>query len=378
MNDSEVPPIALALSGGGVRAMVFHLGVLQFLAERHLLERVCRVSTVSGGSLLVGLMLQENMLRWPSSDTFSSVVLPSLRIKLCTSSLQWGAVRQLRHLRNWQFLFARANLLALALENEWGVKGRLSDIPAKPEWSVNGTTAETGKRFRFKADSLGDYLLGYAPTGSFPLSSALAMSAAFPGGFGPLKFHAHHFKWKRRSWEAPAGQEVSVEIGFQHLHLYDGGVYDNLGLEPFFDTGRGKSKLSDDIIIVSDAGAPLATGFSMGALNPFRLKRVADIMSDQSRALRVRTFAHYLQQVPERGAYLYINTPVSGASPCDSAEFAANFPTTLRRLKIQEFDRLFEHSYRVACQIEDQYGIVGQPSGGVNVNDSASCFRHRA
>ena len=375
MNNSGSPPIALALSGGGVRAMVFHLGVLQFLAERQLLERVSRISTVSGGSLLVGLMLQENMLRWPSSKTFSSVVLPNLRTRLCASSMQWGAMRQLRHPRNWQFLFARANLLALALENEWGVTGKLSDLNAIPEWSVNGTTAETGKRFRFKAASLGDYSLGYASTGDFPLSSALAVSAAFPGGFGPFKFDAHLFQWERRPWGTPAGQEEPVDIGYQHLHLYDGGVYDNLGLEPFFDSGRGKSKLADECIVVSDAGAPLVNGFSMGALNPFRLKRVADIMSDQSRALRVRTFAHYIQQAHGRGAYLYINTPVRGTAASNSVEFAASFPTTLRRLKDYEFDKLFEHGHRVACQVEDQYGIVGEPSSAEEkINDNAPNF----
>jgi NTE family protein len=261
-------------------------------------------------------------------------------------------------------LFARANLLALALENEWGVEARLSDLPATPEWSVNGTTAENGKRFRFKSDKLGDYSLGYASSGNFPLSSALAVSAAFPGGFGPLKFDAHLFQWERRPWGAPVGQEEPVDIGYKYLHLYDGGIYDNLGLEPFFDTGRGESKLTEEIIVVSDAGAPLANGFSMGALNPFRLKRVVDIMSDQSRSLRVRAFAHYIQQAHGRGAYMYINTPVSGTAVCDSAEFASNFPTTLRKLQIHEFDRILEHGYRVACQVEALYGIIGQPSGG--------------
>ena len=53
-------PIALALSGGGIRAMVFHLGVMRHLAERGLLESVDKISTVSGGSLLVGLLLQQN------------------------------------------------------------------------------------------------------------------------------------------------------------------------------------------------------------------------------------------------------------------------------------------------------------------------------
>ena len=82
------PSIALVLSGGGIRAMVFHLGVLKLLAERGLLERVERISTVSGGSLLVGLIFQECQLAWPSSEAFLSVIYSSLRSRLCSRSLQ--------------------------------------------------------------------------------------------------------------------------------------------------------------------------------------------------------------------------------------------------------------------------------------------------
>jgi hypothetical protein len=39
---------------------------------------------------------------------------------------------------------------------------------------------------------------------------------------------------------------------------------------------------------------------------PFRLKRVVDIVGEQSRALRVRSFINYLQSHPAGGAYLQI------------------------------------------------------------------------
>src|SRR5215218_9775414 len=48
--------IALSLSGGGYRAMVFHLGALIRLNEVGLLEKLARVSSVSGGSITAGAL----------------------------------------------------------------------------------------------------------------------------------------------------------------------------------------------------------------------------------------------------------------------------------------------------------------------------------
>lgn len=350
-------PIALALSGGGIRAMVFHLGVLQHLAERDLLGAVERVSTVSGGSLLVGLLLQQNELRWPTSEQFLKRLLPALRESLCTRSLQWGAGRQLVNPLNWRFLLSRANLLAMALQREWHVCGTLADLPEMPEWSINGTTAENGKRFRFKRHDIGDYTLGYASADHYPLANALAVSAAFPGGFGPLTLDAQHFEWRKRPWGAPATEAAPVKPAFNRLHLYDGGVYDNMGLEPFFDVGKKSSKVGDCYIISSDAGAPLSTGFDKGPLNVFRLARVADIMSDQSRSLRVRAFVDSIQTRPDSGAYLSISMPATEDTARVAARFASSFPTTLRRLTTDEFDKISGHGYRVADMVHQQTGL---------------------
>lgn len=351
-------PIALALSGGGIRAMVFHLGVLRHLAERDLLESVERISTVSGGSLLVGLLLQQNGMRWPTSERFLSHSLPTLRQSLCTCSLQWGAARRLLNPLNWRYFLSRANLLALSLRHEWKVTTTLADLPEVPEWSINGTTAESGKRFRFKRTDIGEYTLGYAAAARFPLASALAVSAAFPGGFGPLVLETRRHEWLKREWDASPETATPTAPTFRRLHLYDGGVYDNTGLEPFFDAGRQLPKFDDCYLICSDAGAPLAPGFDMGSLNVFRLKRVADIMSDQSRSLRVRTLVHYLRRTPSSGAYLSINTPVSSDTNCPLAEFAASFPTTLRRLRFDEFDKLADHGCAVAERTQADFGAL--------------------
>ena len=58
--------ITLALSGGGFRATVFHLGVLgACLARENHMEDVVLLSTVSGGSLCTGLVFALNEFKWP-------------------------------------------------------------------------------------------------------------------------------------------------------------------------------------------------------------------------------------------------------------------------------------------------------------------------
>src|SRR5207244_1435198 len=49
------PGMALCLSGGGYRAMVFHIGALWRLYEARLLGSVKRISSVSGGSITAAL-----------------------------------------------------------------------------------------------------------------------------------------------------------------------------------------------------------------------------------------------------------------------------------------------------------------------------------
>lgn len=356
MTSSKAPPLMLVLSGGGVRAMAFHLGVLKFLADHQALERVKRISTVSGGSLLIGLVLQETNFVWPKSDEFNSRIYEVLREKLCARSLMWGAIRKLIHPCNWKYFLSRANLVSLALQTEWGISAKLTDLPNFPEWSINGTNAENGTRFRFKYNSIGDYTLGYASPGNLPLTSAMAISAAFPGGIGPLTLNTSQFRWLKRAWGAPVESAREITCPFDRLHLYDGGIYDNLGLEPFFDAGSGEPKHDGEAILVSDAGAPLEIGLSAGVLSPWRLKRVADIMSGQSRALRVRTFINYLKK-SKNGAYLWIADNLQYGPPTPSANFACRFPTTLRRLKLFEFDSIAQHGYDIANMTNEKYGL---------------------
>jgi NTE family protein len=54
--DEPEEGIALCLSGGGYRAMLFHLGGIIRLNELGHLKKIARVSSVSGGSITAGVL----------------------------------------------------------------------------------------------------------------------------------------------------------------------------------------------------------------------------------------------------------------------------------------------------------------------------------
>ncbi|MBM1020188.1 patatin-like phospholipase family protein [Enterobacter sp. A11] len=349
--------ISLALSGGGTRAMAFHAGMLRLLAEKGKLESISKISTVSGGSLLVSLIYQKSSGEWPSSNYYLSHVYDEVRNEMCQKSLQSGMIKMLLKPKNWRFVFSRANLLSQVLNKKWGVTYKLSDIRKYPEWSINGTTAETGKRFRFRNDSIGDYTIGYACPNDFLLSDAVSVSAAFPGGIGPYSLSTAHFRWLKGEW----GDRLNcseVSLPYKKLRIYDGGVYDNLGLEPFFDHSKQVPKEDSEIIICSDAGAPLQVGFDAFSLSPWRLKRVADIISEQSRSLRIRAFVNYIMK-SQNGFYFGISNPNVKKQHDELSRFSCGYSTSLKKFRTEDFDKIAEHGYIVAKNITENVNFSG-------------------
>ena len=200
----------------------------------------------------------------------------------------------------------------------------------------------------------------------------MAVSAAFPGGIGPLEVDPRTYQWaKRPRWDATAKEEPCL-LPFARLHLYDGGLYDNLGLEPLFDGGKQRLKAEEsepiNYLVVSDAGAALTRSALPHRLNPFRFKRIADIALDQTRALRVRSFVNFLQRHPLQGAYLQLGAKPAEAIgrftqgredvadqllrrswlQAEAIKAAASFPTTLKRLSESDFDLIARHGYETA------------------------------
>ena len=160
-----------------------------------MLEEVKRVSSVSGASLCVGLIYAHNDLTWPSSKTFLSAVLPSIERAILANDIQTSAVLRLIH--SPYYWNKKPNVIAKQLEYQWGIYGSLADLSGGVTWYTNCTTYETGKRFRFCKENMGDYKIGYVEHPDIPLSHVMAASAGFPILIGPYCLRTSGYQWNR-------------------------------------------------------------------------------------------------------------------------------------------------------------------------------------
>ncbi|MCL2036337.1 MAG: patatin-like phospholipase family protein [Oscillospiraceae bacterium] len=173
--------IGLALSGGGTRAAIYHLGVLKYLAESGLYERITSISSVSGASLCIGAIFAACGNKWPKGDVFLEETLGKVREIMLACDIQKSALRRLPFYP--QYWNKRVEIIAEMLEQRWGIKGTLQDLPVFPDspyWEINCTTYETGGSFRIRRDYMGDSHIGYTQNPDLPISRMIAASAGFP------------------------------------------------------------------------------------------------------------------------------------------------------------------------------------------------------
>jgi len=262
--------IALAFSGGGWRAALAAAGVLRFVCEAGLLPRVRWVSSVSGGSVLNGL-LAVSRERIAAADFApealdAEVIAPLLgaaRERSLAMALLRGAWRA-----PWR---TRTGVLADQLAKWLGLGVPLADLDQSCSHVFNAANETTGVRFNFDAQRIGDYVIGFRETAGTPMrvADAVAMSAAVPGPFNPMPLPGIRF---------PCGEGADTRI-------VDGGVYDNLGLEAIDD-------LHGPCLIVLSAGGLFRTGWR-GVLDHVpvlsSLKRAEALLYRQTTALRTRT-----------------------------------------------------------------------------------------
>jgi NTE family protein len=277
--------IALALSGGGSRAIAFHLGCLRALQKAGVLEQVETISSVSGGSVIAGLYCSHRG-DFASFDTKvlgvlkSGLLGPALRVAFTTTEGLKALAAFLLFAADWARIFV-ARWVAWPLPAQWYeflqkplirqlasrttilrrvfdqiLEGaHLTDLrDDRPRLIVVACELRARAAFYFTKLGCHCWRYGRLVSGEIKLSQAVSASSAYPI-FLPVLDEQWEFEKN--------GSKLSARV-----QLTDGGVYDNLGLAPFWpgrDPAISAEVAKPDVMIVCRAGYALEvqppTGF---------------------------------------------------------------------------------------------------------------------
>ena len=255
------PIFGLALSGGGSRAIAFHLGCLRALHELGVLEKVKVLSTVSGGSVIGALyafsdepflefekrvhavlargfawpLLRTAFLTaegykalscWLLVGTLNMLLLAGSRLARLLSRCLPTERRKAWMLKDWnphvRRYASRTTMFQRTLDDELFKGACMNDLKRrKPLLIINATELRTGSAFYFTSQDSGSWRLGKLENANIALAHAVIASAAYPL-FLPALDERMVFKQSDDSSQV------------ERVTLTDGGIYDNLGLAPLW------------------------------------------------------------------------------------------------------------------------------------------------
>jgi len=296
---ARIGKVGLALSGGGFRASLFHIGVLARLAESDVLRHVEVISCVSGGSILGAHYYLElrNLLQTKADKDitqqdyidlvarvekdFLAGVQKNLRTKGITS-LRYNLKAALSShytITDYMGKLYETQLYSRVHDGENKDKRFLSGLYIKPpdekegfyprqdNWKrrnkvpmlvLNATALNTGHTWQFTASWMGEPPVGAdaevdrnfrlrrvyydAPDlpdryHRFPLGRAVAASSCVPGLFEPVELE---------------GLYTDSKEGDITVQLVDGGVHDNQGTSSLLEENCA-------VILVSDASGQMVS-----------------------------------------------------------------------------------------------------------------------
>lgn len=306
-----VGKIGLALSGGGFRASLFHIGVFTRLAELDMLKHIDVISSVSGGSIIAMhyyLKLQElleikNNYAIQQSDYIELVkeiqkeflvgIQTNIRMQAfekynpCTETItqQIGKLYQ-------KELFNRATKNSAPIKmKDLYIFPKIDDkkvdnfnphfnnfeIENKvPILVINSTCLNNGHNWRFTASGMGESQYMYDTTidknkvhqyarysefkdefKNFTIADAVASSSCVPGLFDPIELNGAYAEG-------------------ENIKLVDGGVYDNQGLASLLDE-------ECNLIICSDASGQFNDNDEPSSCRLSVIPRVNDSLMDRGR-----------------------------------------------------------------------------------------------
>lgn len=227
--------IGLALSGGGFRASLYHLGLVRFLRDADLLSQVTHITSVSGGSIIAAHLV----LNWDryngSPEEFDAVASEFLSfvdldirnriLRRVPLNISLRLPRRLLGLSNRKL--TRTGLLESHYEKYLFGDKSLFELPERPKLHILTTNLSEGCLCSFNRDGLLmvrrqpeiKTRIDHIQTGLATVAMAVTSSSAFAGFFPPIEL---------------TGAEVGVSGGeFGRQAYTDGGVFDNLGVRMF-------------------------------------------------------------------------------------------------------------------------------------------------
>ena len=332
--------IALSLSGGGYRAMLFHTGVLRRLNDVGYLPRLSRVSSVSGGSIAAGALA----LAWKGlefDDTGSSTEFVDLVEKpiralagrtLDLSSAIEGLVLPGQSISD--------RLTAAYREHLFGT-ATLQQLPEAPVFVINATNVGSGALLRFTRAYLADWRVGRIDAPEVELARAVASSSAFPPVLSPSRLDL-----KDAAWVDEEGNDLATAEQRDELVLTDGGVYDNLGIETAWKRCQ--------TVLVSDGGGQMGPDEDPASDWARHMVRVVKVIDNQVRVLRKRQVIEGFKRGDRSGAYLGIRSeindyhlPDSLPAPPEQTLRLAEIPTRLASISAIDQERLINWGYAI-------------------------------
>jgi NTE family protein len=336
------PGLALCLSGGGYRAMLFHVGALWRLNEAGYFPRLSRVSSVSGGSITAGVLgLNWSKLAFDANGLatqFNAQVVQPIRA-LAGKTIDEGTI-----LSGIVLPGSIADKVVDAYRRHLFDDATLQALPGSPTFVINATNVQSGVLWRFSRAYMADYRVGVVKNPQVPLAVAVAASSAFPPVLSPLRMEVNP-----ADYEPPSGQpaeDLHVEPFLSHVVLTDGGVYDNLGLETAWKRY--------DTILVSDGGGKMQPESEPKGDWARHALRINELIDSQVRSLRKRQVVGSFAARERKGTYWGIRSHtadyfLADALPCPPEQtlMLANLKTRLKRVEPVVQERLINWGYAI-------------------------------
>lgn len=262
--------VAVTLSGGGARAAAFGFGVLtemqntvfEWNGQRTtLLDATDVVSGVSGGSIVAAYYAAHGIEGLPRFE--HEFLRQNFQNSLITQALRPGNLVDLTS--PW---FGRTHLLARRLDELYAGKtfGDVEKRPRHPQLFITATDMSLGTGFEFTWEQ---FALICSDLRSVPLSFAVAASSAVPLLLSPMTLKNHADQCATR----PAGSHLARATASDYrsrlyrvneqsyldarrkpyIHLVDGGLSDNLGVQRLLDRALAGGGLRESF---SEVGIP--------------------------------------------------------------------------------------------------------------------------